>query len=121
MLSLMGYLKSFCRARLYPRRELTDIRERFHNAGPTARLCLEWDPVTIEWFYKTRDARIEKIVTAELFEEVINAIENLHGGDDVFHLICLVYRSDPHKMHSYAVDPITRSVGRRLRNQLWKL
>jgi hypothetical protein len=116
----MGYLKYFCRARLYPLRELTDIRERFHNAGPSARLCLELNPVTIERFYQTRDARIQKMETPELFEKVINSSETLLM-DDVSHQICLVYRSDPHSMHYYTVDPITQSVGHQLRTQLWKL
>ncbi|KAF8518127.1 hypothetical protein BU17DRAFT_91228 [Hysterangium stoloniferum] len=35
-------------AELYPNRELEDIRERYHNAGPSARLCLTFSSVLIK-------------------------------------------------------------------------
>jgi hypothetical protein len=119
-LKIEGLLKIFCRATLYPLQDRTVIRERFHNAGPSACLCLAFDSVEIEVFYTSREERIKKLLTVESFKKLINESEGLLMGN-VSHQICLVYRSDPHKMHSYTVDPITPFVSHQLRTQLWQL
>ncbi|KAF8523873.1 hypothetical protein BU17DRAFT_85290 [Hysterangium stoloniferum] len=107
-------------AKLYPDRKLEDIRERYHNAGLSARLCLTYDSDTIQEFYDSRASRLEHTTTIEYLKKLMHKSLALLM-DQYSHQICVIRRSDDTIMHSHTIDPATDIVRRQLRIQLRKL
>ncbi|KAF8524690.1 hypothetical protein BU17DRAFT_42824 [Hysterangium stoloniferum] len=107
-------------AQLYPNQKLEDIRERYHNAGPSARICLTFSPMDIQNFYNSRTALIDNANTAESLAKLIRA-SNAFSMDEFSHQICVIRRPDHNMMHSYTVNSATDFVHQALRLRLWIL
>jgi len=76
---------------LYPNRNHNEVIERFHNAGPSARLCLKYTSNDLERFYKDR-----------------TIIQTIGAGltmDDIFDKLFIIYRKDFYGMETYTVHP----------------
>ncbi|KAF8513599.1 hypothetical protein BU17DRAFT_53205 [Hysterangium stoloniferum] len=107
-------------ARFYPDRILEDIRERYHNAGPSARVCLTFDSQAIKDFYTSRDQQIKNTATAESLGKFIDESDSLLM-DQFSHKICVMRRFDHNIMNSYTVNPVTDFVRRQLLLQIGKI
>ncbi|KAF8513912.1 hypothetical protein BU17DRAFT_94947 [Hysterangium stoloniferum] len=105
-------------AQLYPDRKLEDIRERYHKAGPSAQLCLAFDPVAIQDFYDSRALLIDNTTTAEALGKLVQESRALLM-DQFSHQICVIRRSHHNIMHSYTVAPVTDTVRQQLVIQIW--
>ncbi|KAF8521949.1 hypothetical protein BU17DRAFT_87528 [Hysterangium stoloniferum] len=107
-------------ARFYPDRILEDIHERYHNAGPSARVCLTFDSEAIKDFYTSRDQQIKNTATAESLGKFIDESDSLFM-DQFSHKICVMRRFDHNIMNSYTVNPVTDFVRRQLLIQIGKI
>ncbi|KAF8523807.1 hypothetical protein JB92DRAFT_3140665 [Gautieria morchelliformis] len=99
-------------------RELIDIFKRFDNAGPSARLCLEYSPADIDEFYVGR----EKDINFHTPQHMLKAILDKKGGlslGDISRTLCVVHRSDS-KDCRFIVEPISAFIRHRLLAQLWE-
>ncbi|KAF8500086.1 hypothetical protein BU17DRAFT_102563 [Hysterangium stoloniferum] len=92
-------------AQLYPDRKLEDIRERYHNAGPSARLCLTYNSAAIQEFYNSREQRMENATTVQSLKKLM--FESASLTDEFSHEICVIRRSDHNSMDFYTVGPAT--------------
>ena len=107
-----------CRAVLYPDRKSEDISERFDNAGPTARYCLELISLQITRFYAARDTGIKWDTTQRMIAAFLDEKGHLRI-DELSHRLCVVRRSNSGTW-PYTVEPISAVIRRRLLSQLWQ-
>ncbi|KAF8518633.1 hypothetical protein BU17DRAFT_90687 [Hysterangium stoloniferum] len=101
---------------LYPNRDLDDIRERFYNAGPSPRLCFEYDLIDIDDFYRDRTVWINAS-TAHSLAKLIDDSGQLRM-DEVSHSICVIKRPNRSNLRAYVICPVTLTVRRELRTQV---
>ena len=107
-----------CRAVLYPNRNFEDISERFDNAGPTARYCLEFTSLEITRLYANRDSGIKWDTPQRMIDALLDDKERLRIGE-ISHWLCVVRRVNSGDCQ-YTVEPISTIVRHRLLSQLWR-
>ena len=118
------------RAVIYPDRNSKDISKRFHKAGPSARLCLEYDPEEIAQLYADRKLAMKYDTTRKFIDVLVNEGGELRMGD-ISRRICVVRRSSPKTSPNtfepvspeyvppFVVEPISVLVRHQLLVQLW--
>lgn len=107
------------RKKLYEDRSDEEIFKRYHNAGPTARLCLQYTSAELVRFYYERDSRIEFRTARHLLIALLEAKQHRLRIDDIFNKICLVRRSDTADS-SFVIGLISPVVRHKLLVQAWK-
>jgi hypothetical protein len=108
-----------CRAVLYPERKAEEISERFDNAGPSARLCLEFTSEDISQFYAVRDAKIKWDTAQRLVAALLDENHERLRISDISHQICVVRRSASGPL-PFTVEPISAFIRHRLLAQVWE-
>jgi hypothetical protein len=116
---MQSHVMTSCRAVLYPDRKFENISERFDNAGPSARLCLEYTSTQITRFYAARNAGIKWDTTQRVIAALLNENEQRLRIGDISHQLCVVRRSDS-ETSPFTVEPISAFVRHRLLAQLWR-
>jgi hypothetical protein len=117
---MQGHVMTCCRAVLYPSRTPGEISERFGNAGPSARLCLEYTSKQISAFYVARDAKVEWDTPPHFLSSLVDDHDGKLRIGDISHKLCVVRRSSSSSSSEFTVEPISASIRRRLLVQLWK-
>ncbi|KAF8521913.1 hypothetical protein BU17DRAFT_14993, partial [Hysterangium stoloniferum] len=77
-------------AQLYPDRTLEEIGERYHNAGPSALLCLKFNSAAIQEFYNSRKQRMVNVTTVKSLKKLLFGSDLL--TDEFSHEICVIRR-----------------------------
>ncbi|KAF8521912.1 hypothetical protein BU17DRAFT_87462 [Hysterangium stoloniferum] len=95
---------------------MSDLRERYHNAGPSALLCLTFNSAAIQQFYNSREQRMEN-ATTESLQKLMFGSPLL--TDEFTHQICVIRRSDYNSVYFYTVGPATDVVRRQLLIKIW--
>ena len=114
---MQSHVMTCCRAVLYPGRTSEDISERFDNAGPSARHCLEFTSLEITRFYADREEWIKRGLNQSMIAALLDEKERSRIGE-ISHRLCVVRRSDSDAW-PYTVEPISAFIRHRLLSQLW--
>jgi len=100
---------------LYPDQSDDEVIETFGNAGPSARLCLQFTSAELEDFYENRRGTISMITVPE-FERLIWDGKGLMMYD-VSHKITTVRRESADEMRTHVVEPVSERVRCQLRRR----
>lgn len=103
---------------LYPDRNPDEVIERFNEAGPSARLCLEFSSTDLKRFYGSRTDIIDTM-TVTKFERLLQNVKGL-SMDHVSHKIAAILRENPDEMETYVVHPVSEYVYYQLRNRIYE-
>lgn len=107
-----------CRAVLYPKQTQKVISERFDDAGPSARLCLEYSSDEIDDFYKIRNSKLSFETSERFVTELLDEKSEQLRINTISHRLCVVRRGK--SKGSFVVEPISATIRRRLLSQIWK-
>jgi hypothetical protein len=113
-----GHVKSSRRLKIYPSRTSEDVLERFNNAGPSARLCLEYTPFKIREFYAVWDGSINLEKSQQMVTTFIGEEDHRLRIDSMSHRLCVIRRSNL-GISPFTVEPISTFIRQLLLNQLW--
>jgi len=95
-------------------RDLDAVRDAYRQAGPTPRLCLQFDDKHRESYYSDRERWI-RFSTADSIAKAVDDEANL---DEVSHNLFLISRPDLDNMKVHVCGPMTLSAHQQLRNRM---